>query len=101
MKAEDLIPHGYYCYIRLADGTRKICPFWSTIPDLPEQENGYCSFLGKSDRDMNKEDKWIDMKTKEEKTAEEWGLPMSLLWDMVKECQINMPTDEDIENENI
>lgn len=34
---------------------------------MPEQENGYCSYLQKGD----------------------WDLSLGLLWDQVKECGIN------------
>lgn len=48
---------------------REICPYWERRNDQPEQENGYCRLLGVGD--------W-----------ESEGL--SLLWDQVKECGINL-----------
>jgi len=57
------IPRGVYCY-----RGDKLCPFWSKDYNQPEQENGYCSYLGRGD--------WEN---------EGFGL----LWDQVKECGVN------------
>jgi len=62
------IPRGSYCYERNVLGKIKCCPYWSIDPDRPEQMNGHCSYLDEGD--------WE-------------GEGMSLLWDMVKECNIN------------
>ena len=83
-KDKSVIPKGYYC-----DG----CPYYATMPDLPEQENGYCKFLGKSDWDLNEElgmvEGWrSDGTPLPPVSAHE--LCMSLLWDGCKECNINM-----------
>lgn len=59
---QNKIPHGYYCY-----DEKGVCPYWSKRADLPEQENGFCSYLNKSDVQ----------------------LLGGLLWDQVKECGIN------------
>jgi Fe-S-cluster containining protein len=48
--------------------TFRRCPFHRRFDFLPEQENGYCYFLNKSDVDLDG-----------------WGL----LWDECKECGIN------------
>lgn len=67
------IPSGFYCYTVLSVDAKtgrmktKVCPFWSRSDAHDEQENGHCSFMDKGD--------WQD-----------GGL--SLLWDMVKECNI-------------
>jgi len=69
---KSLIPHGVYCY--QYHGTEFVlCPFWSKNHLMPEQENGYCSFLSMAD--------W-------------YGEGQGLLWDQVKECGIN----EDLED---
>lgn len=68
---ESLIPHGLYCY-EYRDDVYIRCPFWSKNHLMPEQENGYCSFLSMAD--------W-------------YGEGQGLLWDQVKECGIN----EDLE----
>lgn len=100
MKDIEKIPKGMYCY----DEKGK-CPFWSIKEDLPEQENGYCSFLGKSDYDINREVHDCTMTTHEggvEKKIEFQTGPdnpgfFSLLWDACKECNYNDYTDEEYE----
>jgi hypothetical protein len=73
------IPNGDYCYeiISIDKETGKIniktCPYWHRAHNRRYQENGYCSFLNIGD--------W-----------EESGL--GLLWDMVKECGINVDYEE-------
>lgn len=69
---KSLIPHGIYCY-EYRDEEFILCPFWSKNHLMPEQENGYCSFLSMAD--------W-------------YGEGQGLLWDQVKECGIN----EDLDN---
>jgi hypothetical protein len=63
----------------------------------PVQENGYCSYLGRGDWEMNDDRKWTCEKQLSDGTyakyetllsGHEIGLPMSLLWDQVKECAI-------------
>jgi len=70
-KDTSIIPYGIYCYTSVGweDGVYKVipCPYWSRRTDKPEQENGYCSYLGVGD----------------------WDLHIGLLWDQVKECGIN------------
>lgn len=96
------IPKGTYCYARLRI-TRKgqikvvgLCPYWSQRKNKPKHENGYCDYLKKGDWDLNKEKRWskaYDKSGKKVKTkwqnAKEIGFPMSLLWEQVKECNIN------------
>lgn len=67
---ESVIPKGLYCY---DTKTKKICPYHRIIEHLPEQESGYCDFLEIGD-------------------AEEGGT--LLLWDMCKECGINMDEND-------
>jgi hypothetical protein len=85
------IPRGEYCYGR----NHKPCPFWSVDKTKPEQENGYCSYLGLGDWDINEDKKWTSEKRLSDGTyvkdetllsGHEIGLPMSLLWDQCKEC---------------
>lgn len=76
MKDKSKIPAGHYCYepIIIKNGKVKFrtCPYWSCNPLHELQENGYCSYLKKGD----------------------WEVPLSHLWDKVKECGINMDIDE-------
>ena len=104
---EKYIPMGIYCYV-----DDKVCPFWeSKEGEYPSQEDGYCHYLGKSDWELNEEkektSKMIYSNNKEEegKTIAEinFGVEdidkisgkkrhfsLSLIWDEVKECCINM-----------
>lgn len=93
-KNKSLIPKGYYCYTRNKSGKVIKCPYWRSIKERPEQYDGWCDFLEKGDIEINKETPWTDARTKEKQTAEELGLPMSLLWDMCKECQINLGEED-------
>ena len=64
----NVIPRGHYCYSGSAgpDGNFKPCPFWSSLPNRPQMESGYCSLLELDDRQLG----------------------TGLLWDQVKECGI-------------
>jgi len=96
-KDQSVIPKGDYCYNE--DGN---CPYWSTDPEQDPMENGYCSFIEKGDWEMNKESRWRRTYVKnigeiddgepkgKLKSAEEMGMYLSLLWDQVKECGIDM-----------
>lgn len=64
------IPKGFYCY-----GINGTCPYWHLNPLRGEQNNGYCSYLKRGDWDENN---------------------TSLLWDQIKECNINDYTDEEL-----
>lgn len=112
---EKYIPNGSYCY----DGNA-VCPFWENKKDAyPQQENGFCHFLGKSDWELNEirqHEYVLEMTDNVEligKTvAEVFGPPteedidpvsrkvmhfgLSLLWDQCKECNINDKYDFDI-----
>jgi hypothetical protein len=61
----DVIPEGMYCYTGV-NGKIKVCPYWG-LRGEETQNNGYCSFLGRGDSDVD----------------------FGLLWDQVKECGIN------------
>ena len=86
MLAWFLIPRGFYC---------KGCPFWFKDGSRREQENGYCSYLGKGDWDINDEypqlvevkKRKADGSYKTEFVNKSELLPMSLLWDGCKECE--------------
>lgn len=88
-KDTSVIPNGAYCYRHtdrkvecaemFIDGQWQpvkpykipeiqMCPYWSSRADKPDQNNGFCAYLGFGD--------W-----------EEEG--MTLLWDQVKECGVN------------
>ena len=92
-KDKSLIPKGDYCYSHI-DGKQVNCPYWSTINGLPEQESGYCSYLGYGDAEDNAKHELYD--TVEKKVIED-APGMSLLWDQCKECGENLWTDEDWE----
>jgi hypothetical protein len=57
------IPEGIYCYDK-----NGLCPFWDKDETKPEDESGYCHYLGEGDWECEH---------------------ISLLWDQVKECGIN------------
>lgn len=84
------IPLGYYCYTYTKD-KRIICPYWSIRKNKPNQENGYCSYLEKGDWNINTEKIWLKNTdgTDKSQSANEIGLPLSLLWDQCKMCGIN------------
>jgi len=86
------IPPGPYCYYSYKGPT---CPFWDKDDSKPYQENGYCHYLQRGDWENNDEKEYINVKTGEKQTANQIGLPLSLLWDQCKECGINDDIDED------
>jgi len=95
MKKDKLIiPKGDYCYSRDENGNQVNCPYWSSRPDKPNQENGYCAYLEEGDWEVNADSEEYDPKTGE---VRELRWPCNLLWDQVKECGINPWTDEDWE----
>lgn len=94
---KSVIPKGVYCY-----DDKGICPYWSIAEDAEEQENGYCKFLGKGDREFNQEnedDEILVSRNGVHKTMKmkDLAIGFSLLWDQCKECEINME-DEDGED---
>jgi hypothetical protein len=74
------IPKGHYCYTPIFIGAEdklklRMCPYWSNHPEHGHQESGHCSYMNISD----------------------WNADhFTHLWDMVKECDINMGY-EDVE----
>lgn len=100
-KDTSVIPRGDYCYTPIGhNGVKmqvKYCPYWSLSKGHEKQNNGYCSYLEKGDWDLNKEKSWESASDVGNfLSASEIGLPMSLLWDAVKECGINHYDDDEI-----
>lgn len=96
--ARFLIPNGIYCY-----GPNGRCPFWSRDSLKDEQENGYCSYLGKGDWDINDESEFIEVNVlnaatnvvekkiigkKDPKYFGSGFASVSLLWDKCKQCNV-------------
>lgn len=69
---EQYIPKGIYCY-----DENGICPFWDLSRNHERQLNGYCHYMKIGD--------WM-----------EDGNWLYLLWDQVKECDINDDREHDI-----
>ena len=63
----DLIPVGPYCHTG-----SKTCMYWKKISARREQEDGWCTLLGKGDVEIERETGGV-----------------SLLWDQCKACGIN------------
>lgn len=89
------VPVGHYCYTHVEDaafdaerraagrtafipGRFISCPHWELRADKPTQQNGFCRLMNSGD--------WEDE-------------GISLLWDQVKECGINMGEDDVPEGE--
>jgi len=110
---EKFIPYGLYCY-----HDNYICPFWeSRIGEYPNQEDGYCYFLCKSDWNLNEEYKYatkvvyskgnvitdknlselFDSNEIDVISGKRIHFIYSLLWDKCKECGINEADPDDIE----
>lgn len=86
------IPYGIYCYDK-----NGICPHWSSLDNFPSQENGYCSFLRKSDWDLNEEEgkiEWTNSHGMITKITQPHEIGISLLWDQVKMCSENLEEEE-------
>ena len=102
------IPYGLYCY----DEYDNSCPFFELKEgEYPEQEDGYCHYLKKSDWELNEEYEkttiLIQSKNKENEgksikvlmgvnyaidpiSKKKCHFPISSLWDECKECSINI-----------
>jgi hypothetical protein len=106
-KNKKLIPKGLYCYSgSCAPGSKtfKLCPYWSSKKNRPEQENGYCSYLGKGDWEINREKKIViarvhqkdgSYKEVKEKYGPDRPSFFGILFDMCKECSVNMDDEYD------
>lgn len=97
MKDTSVIPKGMYC----DDEDGKVCPYWSLLTELPEYENGYCAYLGKSDWDRNEDmDKQggicvvtlDDCEKVDGMSAHDFRI--SLIWDKCKGCEVNEDYDD-------
>jgi hypothetical protein len=104
-KDKSKIPSGPYCYTYEGDNF-KICPYWDTVEGAPEQANGYCKFLEKSDIDLAKEameSSDVVISDVNGKELDKEDIPdfifMGLLWDQVKECGINDIWEDEFEDE--
>jgi len=102
LKDISVIPHGSYCYTFIGDSRKgeNRCPYWKHRPvrrgkKLHSQEDGYCTYLDKGDYELNRELKYTLEWPEDHEcigipmTAEEIGMPFSLLWDLVKMCGEN------------
>jgi hypothetical protein len=99
-KDTSVIPKGYYCYTHI-DDKEVHCPYWSILENMPEHENGYCSYLEKSDYDRNEdlgESKWLNKDGEVIDITQPHEIPLSMLWDQCKECDINHYTEEEYED---
>lgn len=83
-KDKSIIPPGIYCYTYI-EGEEVKCPYHRIIKGRPYQYNGWCDYLGEGDLEINRKSQWKDNEGNVG-SAEEIGLPMSLLWDGCKEC---------------
>lgn len=101
-KDKSIIPDGMYCYERLMlkeDGDYEViglCSYWSFRNDKHHHENGYCKYLEKGDWEINQEETWTDVETKEKMKG-----MFSLIWDQVKECGVRDERGESEENEEV
>jgi len=91
-QAATVVPHGHYCYTRVADPERDAerrasgrpfipgryvpCPYLKIRPDRPEHRSGYCRLLKRGD-------------------YTDGGRNTNLLWDGCKECDVNTGGDDD------
>lgn len=92
LKDESVIPKGEYCY-----DEKGLCPYWSKRKDKPNQENGYCAFLGRGDWNLNASKKKTLMHQDGTKwSPSEMPFGIGLIWDQCKECSINEYTDEEV-----
>ena len=94
---ESVVPEGDHCYSFDPDSKddknqipRTIaCPFWDKNDSKHYQEAGYCHLLQRGDWNLNESKVYVNCRTGEKQTANEIGLPLGLLWDQCKECDVN------------
>lgn len=111
MKSIEQIPVGPYCYTTSVTGKHLVCPYWVHRKNVDNkkvnnQNCGYCLYLEKGDLEFNAEEIFElcsvndDYKMIESHfTANDIGLPLSLLWDMCKMCNVNDDWVDDEEKE--
>jgi hypothetical protein len=90
-KDESLIPKNHhYCY-DFKDGKTICCPYWE-FKKFHEINLPYCSFLEKAGISNNTSDEDFDSLVKIYGSEEQvWeAFPLDLLWDQIKECNINI-----------
>jgi len=91
IRAWRVIPKGLYCY-SYKRGKRIVCPYWGMDKRTNErQECGYCFYLKKGDWDINEDHGDIQWKRGDGTDGiitKAHEMPMSLLWDMCKECGV-------------
>jgi len=91
-----LIPRGFYCY-SIQKGAREYCPFYFVDGTKRSQENGYCSYIGKGDWDINEEHpKIVEINRRQpdgtykkemiERIRDSIFWEVGLLFDACKEC---------------
>ena len=94
---ESIVPEGDYCYSYVKkeeeDNTpwpkTQPCPFWDSDPNQEEQESGYCHLIQFGDWQLNDLKIYVCQRTGKKQTANEIGIHLALLWDQVKECDVN------------
>lgn len=87
-KLKKRIPKGSYCY-QHKKGKYHCCPFWSIDKNREQQANGYCSLMKKGDWNIHEETQITDLKTGQSIDKNDLPFSLGLLWDQVKECDIN------------
>jgi len=88
-QAKSLIPENTnYC-----NKKGDICPFLCKIVGISNVENGYCSYLDKTDFELNEENGIVFWKTTEGKVFATTGpheIPCSTLWNGIKMCKVGL-----------
>jgi hypothetical protein len=103
-KDTSIIPQGHYCYTWLETpsesnnfkGKVKPCPYF-TKKEFNGVEVPWCNFLDCGGLDNSHEDEDIGKLVEYFGDADKMhsALPLSLLWDSVKECGVNMDDPEE------
>ena len=85
-KDTSVIPKGLYC-----EEKKGVCPYWGLTGNRPNQENGYCAYLEKSDWDLNEDAGSIEIFSARAFLGFRSAhfIKFSMLWDGIKECGIN------------
>lgn len=96
---DKMIPIGPYCY-SIMNNKRVPCIYWRHRSQVDKkecgsQDYGYCLFLEKGDIEFNQEPMYKEEGKENILSADEIGLPLSLLWDRCKMCGVNDEWDDD------